>query len=85
MDCHQKPENALFSTDCDTIEFVHFVFDTTYIGTVMTLKLNDEAPNFTANSTHGGIDFHKWIGDSWAILFSHPKTLLLFAQRSSVK
>ena len=39
----------------------------------MTLKLNDEAPNFTANSTHGGIDFHKWIGDSWAILFSHPK------------
>ena len=39
----------------------------------MTLKLNDEAPNFKANSTHGGIDFHKWIGDSWAVLFSHPK------------
>ena len=39
----------------------------------MTLKLNDEAPNFTANSTHGDIDFHKWIGDCWAILFSHPK------------
>ena len=39
----------------------------------MTLKLNDEAPNFTANSTHGRIDFHKWIGDCWAILFSHPK------------
>ena len=39
----------------------------------MTLKLNDEAPNFTANSTHGDIDFHKWIGDSWAVLFSHPK------------
>ena len=39
----------------------------------MTLKLNEEAPNFTANSTHGEIDFHNWIGDSWAILFSHPK------------
>ena len=49
------------------------VFDTSYIGIVMTLKLNDEAPNFTANSTHGDIDFHKWIGDCWAILFSHPK------------
>ena len=41
----------------------------------MTLKLNEEAPNFTANSTHGEIDFHNWIGDSWAILFSHPKDL----------
>ena len=40
---------------------------------MMTLKLNDEAPNFTANSTHGVINFHKWIGDCWAILFSHPK------------
>ena len=49
------------------------VFDTSYIGIAMTLKLNDEAPNFTANSTHGDIDFHKWIGDCWAILFSHPK------------
>ena len=39
----------------------------------MTLKLNEEAPNFTADSTHGEINFHDWIGDSWAILFSHPK------------
>ena len=39
----------------------------------MVLKLNDEAPNFTANSTHGDIDFHEWIGGSWAVLFSHPK------------
>tara|TARA_B100001057_G_scaffold167063_2_gene167778 strand:- start:5728 stop:6387 length:660 start_codon:yes stop_codon:yes gene_type:complete len=39
----------------------------------MALKLNDEAPNFTANSTHGDIDFHEWIGESWAVLFSHPK------------
>ena len=39
----------------------------------MVLKLNDEAPNFTASSTHGDIDFHQWIGGSWAVLFSHPK------------
>ncbi len=39
----------------------------------MTLRINDEAPNFTAETTQGSIDFHTWIGDSWAILFSHPK------------
>ncbi len=39
----------------------------------MSLRINDEAPNFTAQTTQGEIDFHKWIGDSWAILFSHPK------------
>jgi alkyl hydroperoxide reductase subunit AhpC len=39
----------------------------------MTLRINAEAPNFTARTTHGTIDFHTWIGDSWAILFSHPK------------
>lgn len=39
----------------------------------MTLKINDIAPNFTAQSTHGEIRFHDWIGDGWAILFSHPK------------
>ena len=39
----------------------------------MSLRINDEAPNFTANTTQGSIDFHEWIGDGWAILFSHPK------------
>lgn len=39
----------------------------------MSLRINDIAPNFTAETTHGAIDFHQWIGDSWAILFSHPK------------
>ena len=39
----------------------------------MSLRINDLAPNFTAKTTHGTVDFHRWIGDSWAILFSHPK------------
>jgi thioredoxin-dependent peroxiredoxin len=39
----------------------------------MTLRINSEAPNFTAETTQGSIDFHQWIGDGWAILFSHPK------------
>jgi Peroxiredoxin len=37
------------------------------------LRINDEAPNFTAETSQGKIDFHQWIGDGWAILFSHPK------------
>ncbi len=39
----------------------------------MGIRINDTAPNFTAQTTEGEIDFHDWIGDSWAILFSHPK------------
>ncbi|WP_166016223.1 MULTISPECIES: peroxiredoxin [Chelativorans] len=39
----------------------------------MGLRINDTAPDFTAETTHGTIHFHEWIGDGWAVLFSHPK------------
>jgi alkyl hydroperoxide reductase subunit AhpC len=39
----------------------------------MSLRINDTAPNFTAQTTHGTLSFHEWIGDHWAVLFSHPK------------
>lgn len=38
----------------------------------MSLRLGDEAPNFTAQTTEGEIDFHEWLGDKWGVLYSHP-------------
>ena len=45
---------------------------TTAVGEQPHLRLGSVAPNFTAKTTHGEIDFHSWIGSKWAILFSHP-------------
>ncbi|WP_296746076.1 redoxin domain-containing protein, partial [Mesorhizobium sp.] len=39
----------------------------------MSLRINDIAPDFTAETTQGTVNFHQWIGDGWAVLFSHPK------------
>ncbi len=39
----------------------------------MPLRLGDEAPNFTAETTEGKVNFHEWLGGGWGILFSHPK------------
>jgi len=39
----------------------------------MSLRINDTAPNFRAQTTQGEIDFHEWLGDQWGVLFSHPK------------
>src|SRR6185437_6678527 len=42
-------------------------------GGARTMRLGDEAPDFRAETSEGAIGFHDWIGDSWAVLFSHPK------------
>ena len=39
----------------------------------MAIRLGDEAPNFTADTTEGKVTFHDYLGDSWGVLFSHPK------------
>ena len=40
------------------------------------LRINDVAPDFTAETSQGAVSFHEWIGNGWAILFSHPRTSL---------
>lgn len=39
----------------------------------MSLRLGDTAPDFTAETTEGPVSFHSWIGEGWAVLFSHPR------------
>ncbi len=51
----------------------------------MALQLGDTAPDFQVDSTEGAIRFHDWIGDGWAVLFSHPKDFTRSARPSSVR
>jgi alkyl hydroperoxide reductase subunit AhpC len=55
------------------LAFRRLPYELTLRRTIMTIRIGDEAPDFTVESTEGTLHFHEWIGDKWAILFSHPK------------
>jgi alkyl hydroperoxide reductase subunit AhpC len=54
-------------------QITNFRINSASKGAIMAIRLGDTAPNFTAETTQGTITFHDWLGDSWGVLFSHPK------------
>ncbi len=67
-------ESGVVLTNSDSGLFLNqLVNNLNHCEVPMSLRINDTAPNFTADTTQGTISFHDWIGDGWALMFSHPK------------